>query len=177
MTSSSRTARRTLYIQRPGAKLGISAGRWEIWFKDQLLEQIPASLISQICIMENVLLTSAVMVWCAENDIPLHVLSKHGKHISASFSSGGLIVATRRRQYELQEKPVRIELARTIISNKIGNQASFLAQALRNHPEIQLNSSTIPQLRALQAKCYPVTQRVWGDLLVVEAPSSWGKCN
>ena len=153
MSKTSHISRRTLYIQRPGVKLGISAGRWEIKFKDQLLEQIPAGLISQICIMENVQITSAAMVWCAENEIPLHVLSKHGKHISVSYNSGGQIVATRRRQYELLDKPARIELARTIVSNKIGNQSVFLAKLLRNHPEIQPDDAAIPQLRALQAKC------------------------
>ena len=180
MTSSSRTVRRTLYIQRPGVRLGIAAGRWEIKFKDQLLEQIPASLVSQICIMENVQVTSAAMVWCAENGIPMHVLSKHGKHISVSYDTGGMIVATRRRQYELQEKPVRMELAKTIVSNKIGNQTVFLAQTLRNHPEMQINSSTIPQLHALQAKCKTAT--AIKPLLGIEGLaaktyfSAWGQC-
>lgn len=142
---------RCLYLQQPGAVLGITAGEWVVRQGEEILQKLPCNYIDRICIFGGVQITSSAIAFCWESKTALHVLSQFGQYQGSFTGAENTLWKMRKKQFLLQEDTVKRQaFADTIISNKIRNSIAFLKQIKRNHPGEEHLTPYLIRLRNLR---------------------------
>lgn len=112
----------TLYVNGNGAVVGIEAGRCYAKYKDGLKTSIPVETLDGITIMGQVEVTTACIVHCLREGVPLTYYSKGGVYFGRLQSTGHINVERQRKQCALYNSEFALELSKSIISAKLKNQ-------------------------------------------------------
>lgn len=152
-SETSRIFMRTLYLQKQGSTLQKNGERFLVRWNQQTLLEVPACNVEQICLLGNIQVSTAVIQFCLNRNIPIHFLSWGGKHQGVLRRSAESNWKIHRSQIHLYEDDtVRLAFAKRIVHNKIGNGTAFLSQHLRNHPETKSLKLVIHYLKHLNRR-------------------------
>jgi CRISPR-associated protein Cas1 len=117
----------TLYLQEQGSILRKDGERFSIEKEGAVLNEVIVRRIEQVVVFGNVALTTPVMQYCLQNEIPVVFLSQHGSYF-------GRLEATMADNAEMQrfhflrsiDEPFALETARAIVVAKISNSRAMI---------------------------------------------------
>ena len=126
----------TLYLQEQGSIMRKEGERFSIEKSGALINEVIVRHIEQVVVFGNIALTTPVMQYCLQNEIPVTFLSQHGSYF-------GRLEATMADNAEMQrfqflrsiDEPFALETARAIVTAKIGNCRTMIrrrAASMRN---------------------------------------------
>lgn len=111
-----------LYVNGNGVFVGLEANRCYAKYKDGLKTSIPVETLDGITIMGQAEVSTACMMHCLKEGIPLAYYSKGGTYFGRLQSTGHVNVARQRKQCDLYDTEFALELSKNIISGKLKNQ-------------------------------------------------------
>ncbi|MBM3162572.1 MAG: CRISPR-associated endonuclease Cas1 [Chlorobi bacterium] len=117
----------TLYLQEQGSILRKDGERFSIEKEGAVVKEVIVRRIEQVVVFGNVALTTPVMQYCLQNEIPVVFLSQHGSYF-------GRLEATMADNAEMQrfhflrsiDEPFALEIARAIVGAKIANSRAMI---------------------------------------------------
>ncbi|ACD90008.1 CRISPR-associated protein Cas1 [Chlorobium limicola DSM 245] len=117
----------TLYLQEQGSLMRKDGERFSIEKDGAVINEVIVRRIEQVVVFGNIALTTPVMQYCMQNEIPVTFLSQHGKYF-------GRLESTMADNAEMQryhflrsiDEPFALETARSIVSAKIGNSRTMI---------------------------------------------------
>ena len=93
--------------------------------KDEILDSIKASAISDITIIGKGYVTFDALNLMAENNIKLISINPRGELTYTLESPDWRNVSLKKQQYKLSENKIGVELSRELIKSKIKNQKEY----------------------------------------------------
>lgn len=121
------TFQQTLYIQQQGAILRKEGGRLIVFSNDKELLDIPSIKISSIIIFGNCTITPSVIQYCFKKEIPITLLSSHGKYygtIETTFNNNTDF--ERLQLFRSLDDLFSLKLSEEIVKAKIHNSRVIL---------------------------------------------------
>jgi CRISPR-associated protein Cas1 len=117
----------TLYLQEQGSVMRKDGERFSIEKEGAVVNEVIVRHIEQVVVFGNVALTTPVMQYCLQNEIPVTFLSQHGSYF-------GRLEATMADNAEMQrfqflrsiDEPFALETARAIVVAKITNSGTMI---------------------------------------------------
>ncbi|NTV66826.1 MAG: CRISPR-associated endonuclease Cas1 [Chlorobaculum sp.] len=117
----------TLYLQEQGSVMRKDGERFSIEKEGAVVSEVIVRHIEQVVVFGNVALTTPVMQYCLQNEIPVTFLSQHGSYF-------GRLEATMADNAEMQrfqflrsiDEPFALENARAIVVAKITNSRAMI---------------------------------------------------
>lgn len=123
-----------LYVNEPGATIGISGGYFEVKQKKGLVRKIPKETLESITIFGNSYMTSQCIVACLENGIPVNYFSGKGSYFGKLVSTSHVNAERIKKQvYVSDNEEFCIAFSKKIIRAKIHNQIVILRRYCRNN--------------------------------------------
>jgi CRISP-associated protein Cas1 len=124
--------RETIVIEQQGEKLG----------------QYPSLAIGNILCFGQVMVSPALMGYCAEQGIGLSFFTEYGRYLAQVQGKQTGNVLLRRMQYRMADDPQRAnELARLFVGAKVANTRAVLMRELRNHGESSAIAEAVSRLK------------------------------
>ena len=134
-----------LYVQRHGAKVGISGDVLQVRQEGKVVAEARLEHTSQVAVVGNVQVSTQAARRLLERDTPLLFYSTGGWFLGWARGFGNSNVELRRRQYRTADDPERsLALARRFVAAKIANQRTLLR---RNHPDAKDELERLVALR------------------------------
>jgi len=113
---------RTLYLQTQGSYVRKESERILIEKEDKVLTEVQANKVEQIIVFGNISLTTPVMQFCLQRQIPIAFLSQTGNYFGRLEATTADNTASERHQYlRSLDETFSLETARAIIAAKIHN--------------------------------------------------------
>lgn len=157
---------KTLFLAEHGTTLGKEHERFTLKKDGKIIKRIPLIHVNQIMIFGNSQLTTQVMQFCLQQNIPIYLLSGQGRYFGMIDAFSTDSVTLHKQQFKQADNPrFCLELAKQLIKGKITNTRLILkrltrhrqAQAFENG-SIKLNASlrqisqaqTLDQLRGIE---------------------------
>jgi CRISP-associated protein Cas1 len=117
----------TLYLQEQGSLMRKDGERFSIEKDGGVINEVIVRRIEQVVVFGNVALTTPVMQYCLQNEIPVTFLSQYGKYF-------GRLESTTADNAEMQrfhflrsiDEPFALETARSIVAAKISNSKTMI---------------------------------------------------
>ncbi len=123
-----------LYINEPGAIIGINGGYFEVKQKKGLVRKIPKETLESITIFGNSLMTNQCIAVCLENGIPINYFSGKGSYFGKLVSTAHVNAERIKKQvYVSDNKEFCIAFSKKIIKAKIHNQIVVLRRYCKNN--------------------------------------------
>ena len=124
---------RPLYLNTQGLYVGKSNNVLKIKDKQEVVQEVRLSEISQVNLLGNVQLTTQAVQSLCEAEIPIAYFSMGGWFKGMAHGPAHKNIALRIAQYRAALDPVRsLALARDFVAAKVRNCRTLL---MRNHPE------------------------------------------
>ncbi len=116
-----------LYLTEQGSRLHREGERLIVSKEGQVLAEIPAGTVEQVCIFGNIALTTPVITYFLRRGIDCVFLSQHGQYFGRLISSESRFGLLRQRQYQaISEAETSLRLARALALGKLANQMTLL---------------------------------------------------
>ncbi len=138
-----------VYVVRQGTQLHKDGYRLVAKQGSGVVDEVPVQDLEQLIVVGNVMLTPPVMDYLIQSRVDTVFLSVSGRFRGRLLTQYAKNVDLRRRQYLLLNKPdAALEIARNIVSAKIGNQRIFL---LRHNRKLKCDAvaAALAQMRIL----------------------------
>lgn len=121
----------TLYLQEQGSIMRKDGERFSIEKNGAVVNEVVVRHIEQVVVFGNVALTTPVMQYCLQNEIPVTFLSQHGSYF-------GRLEATMADNAEMQryqflrsiDEPFALETAKAIVMAKITNSRTMIRRRM-----------------------------------------------
>jgi CRISPR-associated protein Cas1 len=152
----------TLYLQEQGSIMRKDGERFSIEKEGAVVNEVIVRRIEQVVVFGNVALTTPVMQYCLQNEIPVTFLSQHGSYF-------GRLEATMADNAEMQrfqflrsiDEPFALETAKAIVGSKISNSRAMIRRrksALQGgdgaaHSRMASNLDSMADLAVKAAAC------------------------
>ena len=140
--------RRIIHVVEIGCQVRRSGLQFIITFPDDDVEdkKIPGKDVSAIILHGNCQITTQAIRFAASENVAVHWLSGGGNYVGGIAPAGG--VQRRLRQYRaLEDKDLRLALARRLVAAKVENQIRFVARTSRNR---NVREAVAEDLQAMQ---------------------------
>lgn len=125
------TERRSLHVVTQGARVGRSGGELAVAEREQKPTRVGIRQVSDVVLHGNAQITTQAMRLCADEDVPVHVLTTSGAYIGV-FHGGEGTVQRRIRQFRALGDPMMARtLARRLTAAKIEMQVRHMLRASR----------------------------------------------
>lgn len=112
-----------IYVKEQGALIQKRSERILITRNRQTLLEIPFDNVESIAVVGNVQITSQALYVLMQKGIDVNYFSFSGKYIGCTAADASKNIFLRLAQYDLyQNKEKRLEIAKSIVKNKIQNQ-------------------------------------------------------
>lgn len=123
----------SLYLVDQGAKVNLSKGRFVIRRdKDEPFE-VPFAEVKRVLVFGRVHLTTAVLVKCLEEEIPVFYLGRQGKYKGHLWNGADPDFRTVRSQFAYSVNPrFKQEIAASIVQAKLWNSRQFLKRLVKD---------------------------------------------
>lgn len=129
-----------LYVQTPGAWIGVEAETLRISLDKQTLRNVPLAEVSELVLAGRVNLSTPAMHALLRCDIPVAWMSSGFWMLGSTGAQGPRSAATRCAQYEASADPGRrMAFAVPLIHAKVRNQRTILRRSWRGEPEARKN--------------------------------------
>lgn len=116
-----------LYIKEQGATVQKRSERIAVTKGGMTLLEIPAVSIENIAVIGNVQITAQALHMLLEHGVDINYFSFSGQYLGQTGADHSKNIFLRFAQYALYQQPEkRLDVAKTIISNKISNQISMI---------------------------------------------------
>ena len=116
-----------LYVKEQGAYIKKSGLRVVVQKNGKTLFDIPVSDVSGITVIGNVQLSTQVIKMLLENGSGIGFFSRSGKYLGMIDGSSSKNIIFRLKQYDLfNNTQYRMQIAKTIVTNKVNNQISII---------------------------------------------------
>lgn len=134
-----------LYVQRQGARLGVSGDVLEVKEEGKVVAEARLEHTSQVAVLGNVQVSTQAIRRLLERDIPLLIYSAGGWFFGWAHGIGNSNVELRKRQVRVADDPeASLRLARRLVSAKIANQRTIIR---RNHEDAGRDLDRLNDLR------------------------------
>jgi CRISPR-associated endonuclease Cas1 len=118
-----------LYIDRHGAKLGVSQGRLTLKSPDQEEQTLPIQQIDQIIVLAHAHFSHDAIAALLRGEIPVIFSSLRGGFRGTLSGRPGLQIERRKRQFQaMDDSDQRILIARALVQAKLRGHARLLRQ-------------------------------------------------
>ena len=118
-----------IYVKEQGTLIRKSGGRIMVSRNAQTLMEFPVSNIEGIALMGNVQITAQALHFLLQEGIDISHYSYGGQYLGQTAAESSKNIFLRFSQYELyNNEQKRLDYARTIVNNKIGNQLSVICR-------------------------------------------------
>lgn len=116
-----------IYIKEQGTLVQKNGGRIVVSKNAQPLLEFPISNIDGIALMGNVQVTAQALHFLLQQGIDISHYTYSGQYLGQTAAESSKNIFLRFSQYELyNNEKKRLDFARTIVSNKIGNQLNII---------------------------------------------------
>lgn len=137
-----------VYVQRGGARVGVSGDVLEIRYKQEKVGEARLEHTSQVSVFGNVQVSTQALRALLEREIPLAFYSSGGWFFGWARAFGSRNVELRRAQYRAADDTERsLSLARRFVSTKVWNQRTLLRRNATSSPEVQQALQRLSGLR------------------------------
>lgn len=120
---------RPLVVSQPYCRLSLDFDRLTVRHQGGVIDQVPLVRVSEIIVMENTILTSALLKRCKELQIPITITLSNGYYMTTIAPSGKTFYALSFRHgaaYAALSPPELLKAAREIALAKLsGHESSF----------------------------------------------------
>lgn len=141
--------RRTLHVTDQGARVARVGRRLRVTFDGEVQAEVGARQLSDVALHGHVQISTQAMRLCADEGIPVHLLTAGGQWIGAFGESAGA-PARRIGQYAaVTDEAVALDLARQIVEAKMAHQRRQLMRASR--ADAGLRARVAPQVEWIDA--------------------------
>ncbi|RRD93722.1 CRISPR-associated endonuclease Cas1 [Clostridiales bacterium COT073_COT-073] len=123
-----------VYFCKQGAKISLSANRFQVHYKEELLQSLPVETVDIMEIFGNVQITTQAIQECLKRGINIIFYSMRGHYFGRLLSPNYVNVNRQRLQAEMSEE-FKLEVSKKIIHAKINNQIVVLRRYSRNSDE------------------------------------------
>jgi CRISP-associated protein Cas1 len=165
-----------LYVTQPDAILNKSYEAFIVKLKQPdgswKKQTIPAQTVEQVVLMGNPQVTGDALMYALELGMPVHYLSRFGKHLGSAlpaYSRNGQLRLAQYRMYEDRER--KLDLVKAIVTAKIHNQATVLYRhsvkehALKQRKAAVQSQETIDQVRGMEGLAAREYFACWSQML------------
>jgi CRISPR-associated protein Cas1 len=147
---------RTLYLVDPAASLHTENRRLLVRREQELLLELPAVNVDLVMLMGRNTVTTAALVCCMQQGIPVVLTSRMGRFYGRMEPPGGDAVRLQQAQFAAQaDAALNLALARHFVHGKLANAARTLA-AYARHRRAQAGAGAVQaallQLRDLRGR-------------------------
>lgn len=132
-------AARPLYVTQQGAWVGKDKGRLEITVKEEKLASVRVIDVSQLCLLGNIQVSSAVLRELFARDVPICWFSYGGWFSGMATGLPAKNVELRRRQV-ITLSQAGLPMATRVVAGKIRNQRTLLRRNTRSRDDAVLES-------------------------------------
>ena len=140
-----------LYLLSSGGNVRKDGGRLVIEKEGQLVGRMPIRSLTSVVVGSAANISTSVIFACLENDIPIFFLNKKWQLIG-QLANERAAVAVIRQQFTCLEDPmIAMQLAKTVVDEKIRNQYRLLKSYSRTVQNTLLNK-VLNTLKAERAK-------------------------
>ena len=122
-----------LYVSRNGAELGKHGERLQVRFGQEILASLPIETVERVVVLGHVQVTSAVIHWLLEAEIPLFFCTTAGRYLGTLSAGQQDADRTVRQVLAVRDHVSRLSAVNAIISCKIQNQISILRRHYRTY--------------------------------------------
>jgi CRISP-associated protein Cas1 len=137
-----------LYLTEQRSIVRKTSDRLIVEKDDQVLLEIPCLKLETILIFGNVQVTTQALIEMLDHGIELALFSLSGKLRGQLTPPKGKNIPLRMKQYELaQSETARLELARRLVSAKIGNSVAVLKRFRKHDPD----ATPLPEIHEVEA--------------------------
>ena len=138
-----------IYVKEQGTLIRKSGGRIVVSRNAQPLMEFPVSNIEGIVLMGNVQITAQALHFLLQEGIDISHYSYGGQYLGQTAAESSKNIFLRFSQYELyNNEQKRLDYARTIVNNKIGNQLSVICRhRWEDYPEWKNDAAQIRKMR------------------------------
>jgi len=139
----------TLFINEPGAVVGISKGRFVVRKQRKTLLSIPQSHCERVIVAAgSVSISSDFIATCARLGIGIDFFDRSLKEpLSQLSSQKSTLVQMSRLQLDLLGTPTQLQLAKAFLRAKTKNQINYLRYMNKYHKQF---ADTVTQMRRIQ---------------------------
>lgn len=125
----------TLYVTQPESYVSLDGENVVVRCEDEVLGRVPLHNLENIVCFGYRGVSPALMGVCAERNIGLCFLSRHGRFLSRISGPAQGNVLLRTEQYRVADDPARsLPIARMLLTGKIYNGRWLLEHFRRDHP-------------------------------------------
>ena len=119
--------RKVLYVGKQGSRIRVTNGRVIVEKDETELLSVPVTEVSRMVCFGSVAISAGARTWALTNDIDVVLASRRGSYQGAIVNDRWPARASRvRAQLALSGSAREIELARRVVSAKIGHQVTVL---------------------------------------------------
>lgn len=178
----------TLFVMTQGAYLKKDGETVIVKVGNEVKLRVPVITISGIVCFGDIMMSPALMGFCAKNNVTISFLSLYGRFLAKVEGPTHGNVLLRREQYRVSDDPVRsAAIARTIVSAKIANSRTALLRALRDHGgsintvrmnkaaenlrkciDIVMNEPDLDRIRGIEGDAAKTYFHVFNELIIAQ---------
>lgn len=138
-----------IYIKEQGTLVQKNGGRIVVSKTAQPLLEFPISNIDGIALMGNVQVTAQALHFLLQQGIDISHYTYGGQYLGQTAAESSKNIFLRFSQYELyNNEKKRLDFARTIVSNKIGNQLNIIENhRWEDYPQWRDDAAQIRRLK------------------------------
>lgn len=138
-----------IYIKEQGSLVQKNGGRIVVSKNAQPLLEFPISNIDGIALMGNVQVTAQALHFLLQQGIDISHYTYSGQYLGQTAAESSKNIFLRFSQYELyNNEKKRLDFARTIVSNKIGNQLNIIENhRWEDYPQWRDDAAQIRRLK------------------------------
>lgn len=123
-----------VYFCKQGAKISLLQNRFQVHYKEELLQSLPVETVELMEIFGNIQITTAAIQECLKRGIDIIFYSLRGHYFGRLLSPGYVNVHRQRMQAAMDEE-FKLEISKKMIYAKINNQIVVLRRYSRNQRE------------------------------------------
>lgn len=159
-----------LYIKEQGAMVQKRSERILVTRNKQTLLELPFDRIDSVAVVGNVQISSQALYALMQKGIDVNYFSFSGTYLGCTAADASKNIFLRLAQYDLyQNQEARLEIAKTIVENKIKNQM-YLVQTHRWEAEDNVWKEELVQMEHLAGKVKGMTST--NQLMGIEGKAS-----
>lgn len=126
----------SIYITTPGVSIKKRGTQLIVQKDDQVLEQVPLGILTDITLFETVHISSQAITECLERNIPITWMTGYGKYVGSMTNIRSTDVLKQQQQFALYNNmEFRLAMAKKIVLAKTKNQMVLLKRYARNIEE------------------------------------------
>ncbi len=180
---------RTLYLMEHGCELSKESERLVVEKDDKRLVEIPAIKVDQVLVFGNSQITTPVMKFCLNENIPIALLSAQGRYCGVIDNHSTDSVLLHRDQFKRAEDDVFcLQLAKAMVIGKLSNSRLVLSRQARkrNNEKIKIaleaikkninkisDVTTLDEVRGYEGHSAKVYFAAMGELLRESVGDKW----